>query len=127
EVQLYLVAQQREPAEPQAQVLARREVEMRTHLQRLDVDLRLEKPVEQHEAVDLFALEPAGKMRDRRVERRKLDRNGNADGTAHRASDLDHALLELRTGHAALRGEEIGVQLDRVGAGLFEQLRVGEP
>ena len=60
----------REPAQPQAQLRRVRELERRDDLERLGIDVGLIEAVEEDEAVGAEGVELAREMGERRVERR---------------------------------------------------------
>ena len=72
----------RNPAQPQRQFRGRRQMERTRHLEFLHIDIRVIEAVEQHQPVGPFTIELEREVRERRKERRQLDRDGNPQMSA---------------------------------------------
>ena len=127
ERRLDLAGQDRQPAEAQQQLGGIRQVQARDRLEGLDVDVGLVEAVEQHEAVGARPVQLLGEVRQRREERRQLDGHRDGDRLLDRPQDLDRPLLDVGAGLLRVGGDEVDVQLERVGAGLLDRLRVRQP
>src|SRR6266508_11906 len=57
----------------------------------------------------------------------ELDRHWDPELVPHGAHQRGAAVLDLVAGQAEVGGDEVDVELDRVGAGLFQQRRVLDP
>ena len=66
-------------------------------------------------------------MRQRRVERRELHRNGDSDRFLQHGDNVDHAALDRHGIFEKVRGDVIEVQLQGIGAGLLDQPGVVQP
>ena len=119
--------QDRDPAQGQSQLIARRQVEGRVHAQCFEIDVRLEEPIEQDEAVGAAFVEPARHVCHRGEVGSDLDGERDGDARADRLDEIEVALLDLRAGLVGIRRDEVHVQFQCVGTGILDHLRVPDP
>jgi len=110
-----------EPAKAQQQFVAARQLQVRPYGQVTDVDVRLEKTIEQDEAASAGLVERPGQVAECREERRKLDRERNCELGLEILDDLFQAVLDGRSRLIEVGDDFVHVQLERVGACLLDQ------
>ena len=105
----------------------RAEFEIHRQAERRDVDVGLVEAVEQHQRVGAGIGERTRHGADRAEVRTDLDRDGDRHRRLHGRQDVEIALFDVATGHRQIGGDEVDVELDRVGAGLLQAARVVDP
>jgi hypothetical protein len=80
-----------DPAEREAQLRRAAEVERGLDVEHVQVDVRLVEAVEEHQPVGAGVQNADGKMPERRVIRRELDRQGHRHRVPHCADELELA------------------------------------
>ena len=78
--------------------------------------------VEQHQAVRAGLHQPVGQVGQRGEERAELDRQRDIDLAADILDQVDVGLFQLLAGQVEVGGEVVHVQLQGIGAGLFDLL-----
>ena len=92
------------------------EVHLGHDLEVVDVDVRLEEAVEEHEAVRPCCLQPLREVRQRRVEGRELEGNRDADAFLDLLHHLHRDLLDVLGRNVVVDRNLEDIELDRVGA-----------
>lgn len=119
--------QNRYPSQGHPHRHGRAQQNVRLHLERFEVNVRLVKAVEQHEAVRAGGVELARHGGEVGEERAQLDRDGNRDFLFHRLENVQISLLHVSPGQIHVGGDAINIQLQRIGAGLLDLFRIGRP
>ena len=122
-----MTVEDRRPAQAQAQLGGVGEVQAVGGFELLDVDVRLIEAVEKNHAGCAERVELFGEMAGRREERRQFHRDRDGDGVPDLCQDVDRALFHRDSGFVGIGGDVIDVELERVRAGLFDQVGVVNP
>ena len=105
----------------------RAELEIHGEAQRHDVDVGLVETVEEHQTRGAGFAERARHGADRAEIGTELDRDRQRHRRLHRFQHVDIALFDLIAGHRHIGGNEIDVELDRVGARLLQPAGIVDP
>jgi sulfhydrogenase subunit alpha len=122
-----LLAQDGDPGARQPGLGRAGEVHVRQHREGLGVDVGLQEPVEQHQAVRARLVKPQCHLADRAEVRAQLDRHRHGHRVLDPAQDVDMPLLDLAAGDARVAWYVVDVQLDRRGARVLHRPRVTGP
>jgi hypothetical protein len=87
------------------------------HLEVLQVDVRLVKPVEQHQAVGARLIQALGHVGEVGEERAQLDRHRDGDLFLHRLDDVHVGVLDFRRGRVRVGRDGVDVELQGIGSG----------
>ena len=93
----------------------------------VEVEVGLVEAVEQHESVGAGVDDPGREVGHRRVVRAELDGQRDADLGADRGDDVEVGGLDVGRGAVGIGGDVVEVELDGVGAGVFDEPRVAGP
>ena len=116
--------ERRSAAQAERQLRGIRQRQRPDDLELLDVDVGPMKAREEDEPVGAVRVELMGEVRERREEWRQLDGHRNPARLRFTSrTDVDGLPLDLGGAHRHVAGGVIQVQLERIGAGLLEQLR----
>ena len=122
-----LGAQDGGPAQGQAQLPRLAQRDRGQDLARIGVEVGLVEAVEQHKTGDARRGDLAGEVGERRVVRRQLDRERNGEVLGHAGDDLELAGLDVGRRALGVGRQPVEVELEGVGAGLFDELGVADP
>ena len=116
-----------EPAQAQQQFVGVGQLQLRLDLDLLEVDVRLVKAVEEHEAGGAGEFEGDGELGDGGVERRKLHRDRDVHRSGQGVHGRNHLLFHLIGGDSGVGDDLIQVELDRIRARVFQALGKADP
>ena len=119
--------ERRRAAKAKRQVRGIRQRQRPDDLELFDVDVGPVKAREEDEPIGAGRVELTGEVRKGGEERRHLDGHRHLDGALHLAQGVDGLPFDIRGAHGHVAGGVKQVQLEAVRAGVFEQLRVGDP
>ena len=122
-----MLAQDGDPGARQPGLGRAGEVHVGQHREGLGVDVGLQEPVEQHQAVRARLVKPQGHLADRAEVRAQLDRHRHGHRVLDPAQDVDVPLLDLAAGDVRVARYVVDVQLDRRGARVLHRARVAGP
>ena len=108
-------AEDGDPGARQPRLAGRGQAHVGRDPERLRVDVGLEEPVEEHEAVRARPVEAHRHLPGRAEVRAQLDRHGHRHGVAHLLEDLDVPVLDLARARVRVTRDEVDVELDRRG------------
>ena len=94
---------------------------------RVQVDVGLVEPVEEHEAVRSRGNELGREVRHRRVVRTELHGERDVDLAANRRDDVEVPAFDVGGGGQRVGSDVVQVALDRISAGLLHEPRVAGP
>ncbi len=119
--------QDRDPAQRQPQIVRAAERQAGHHLQRLQIEVGLIEAVEQHQPVGAGLGESLGQMRQRGDEGAQLERDRDTHPRANRADEVDIRIFKLSPTYACVGRQVVDVQLQCIGAGLLDFMRILDP
>jgi hypothetical protein len=120
-------AQDADPLQRDARVVGVREHQAGHELELLEVDVRAQVAVEEHQAVGTGLDQAPAEVRGRAEAGADLDRQRNAHGLAHDGHEVEHAALELGAARVEVGRDDVGIELDRARAGLLQLAGVARP
>ena len=124
---LELAVQNRQRVQSQRQFGGPGKQELRHQFQLLQIKVRHENAVEQHQSIGSRGLELLGKVRKGADEGGKLYRYGDLHAGLHGAHHVGDALLQGLGGLQGVRGDLVDIQLQGVRASLFHKPRAVQP
>jgi len=96
-------------------------------LQSCQIEVGLIEPVEQYQRAGAGIVQGHGHVADGTEIGTKLHRDRDRDRRSHRSQDVEIALLDITARRRKIGWNEIDVEFEPVGAGLFELFGVGGP
>src|SRR5579863_8974289 len=127
DVRLHVAVKNRRPVQTQQQLFGAAEGQVGNHLELLDIEIRLIKAVEKHEAVNSRLIETRAHIRGCTEKRRKFHGEWNANAALQVAHQFNISLLNLAAAHTGVGKNRISIEFNGIGASLFHQLGVLQP
>ncbi len=116
-----------DPAKRQAQIVRGAEMQVGHYLKLLQVEVGLVEAIEQHQRSSAGIGEAAGHMRQRGKERAELNRYRDVYARTDITHQRDIRIFQFRAAKIRIGWQIVDVQLERIGAGLLNPLRILDP
>ena len=100
---------------------------MGRNLQRLQIDVRFQIPIEQYQPIRAGGHEPLGKVWQAAEILSQFDRQGDGDGFTYRSNQVDVLLHDAGRGDIRIGGDKIDIQFQRIGSRLFDRFGIACP
>src|SRR5208283_1753993 len=108
------------PVQTQQQLLRPAEGEPGSDAEGFDVEVRLVEAVEEDDGIGSDLIQLGGQVGNAGELRGEFDRDGDGGALLHLAHQIDDSIFDGGAGDARVGGQRVGVELERVRAGLFD-------